>query len=96
MSDLDNLRKDLRNFQRPGKAKLLQRFFKTGKGEYGEGDIFLGLMTDKTRSIAKKYLSLDFSFISQLLASKIHEERVVAVIILTFVGMIFRPWPATL
>ncbi|PIV00576.1 DNA alkylation repair protein [Candidatus Shapirobacteria bacterium CG03_land_8_20_14_0_80_39_12] len=83
MSDLDNLRKDLRNFQRPGKAKLLQRFFKTGKGEYGEGDIFLGLMTDKTRSIAKKYLSLDFSFISQLLASKIHEERVVAVIILT-------------
>lgn len=82
MSDLDNLKKDLRSFQKPGKAKILQRFFKTGKGKYGEGDIFLGLMTDETRSVANKYFSLDFNFINQLLTSKIHEERVVAIMIL--------------
>jgi len=83
MSDLDNLKKDLRSFQRPGKAKILQRFFKTGKGEYGEGDIFLGLMTDETRSVAKKYPSLALGYISKLLASKVHEERVAVVMILT-------------
>lgn len=83
MNALDNLRKDLRKFVRPDKAKVLMRFFKTGKGEYGEGDEFLGLVTAETRSVAKKYSSLSLSDISKLLASKIHEERVVAVMILT-------------
>lgn len=83
MSDLDDLKKDLRSFQKPGKAKVLQRFFKTGKGEYGEGDEFLGLVTAETRSVAKKYQDLSLDFISQLLASKVHEERTVAVMILT-------------
>lgn len=83
MADLNSLRKDLRKFERPGKAKILMRFFKTGKGEYGEGDEFLGLMTDETRSVAKKYLNLSLPDISKLLASKVHEERVVAIMILT-------------
>ena len=82
MSDLDNLRKDLRSFQRPGKAKVLQRFFKTGPGEYGEGDVFLGLVTAETRSVAQKYPNLPLRAVAKLLASKIHEERVVAVMIL--------------
>lgn len=82
MNDLDNLRKDVRSFQKPKKAKVLQRFFKTGPGEYGEGDVFLGLVTEETRSVAKKYLSLPLPDISKLFASKIHEERVVAVMIL--------------
>jgi len=72
----------LRSFQRLEKAKILMRFFKTGKGEYGEGDEFLGLMTDETRSVAKKYFDLPLADISKLLASKLHEERVVAVMIL--------------
>lgn len=76
------MRKDLRNFVRPDKAKILMRFFKTGKGEYGEGDEFLGLMTDETRSVAKKYSNLPLPSIGKLLASKVHEERVVAVMIL--------------
>lgn len=82
MHDLNNLRKDLRNFVRPDKAKILMRFFKTGKGEYGEGDEFLGLITEETRSVAKKYSSLSLPDISKLLTSKIHEERSVAVRIL--------------
>lgn len=83
VSNFNNLKKDLRKFVRPNKAKILMRFFKTGKGEYGEGDEFLGLMTDETRSVAKKYFDLPLSDISKLLASKIHEERVTAVMILT-------------
>jgi len=83
MIDLNNLKKDLRGFVRPEKAKILMRFFKTGKGEYGEGDEFLGLMTAETRSVAFKYADLSFPEISELLDSKIHEERVVAVMILT-------------
>jgi len=82
MNNILDLKKDLRSFQRPGKAKILMRFFKTGKGEYGEGDEFLGLMTDETRSVAKKYFDLPLADISKLLASKLHEERVVAVMIL--------------
>ena len=82
MTGLEKLRKDLRSFQRLGRAKILRRFFKTGKGEYGEGDEFLGLMTAETRSVALKYLSLPLSDISKLLASKIHEERTAAVMIL--------------
>lgn len=82
MSDLDDLRKDVRSFQKPKKAKVLQRFFKTGPGEYREGDVFLGLVTEETRSVAKKYLSLSPPDISKLLASKVHEERDVAVMIL--------------
>lgn len=58
MDELKKLKKDLRNFQRPNKAGVLLRFFKTGPGEYGEGDEFLGLKTDETRSVAQKYFSL--------------------------------------
>lgn len=83
MNVLNNLKKDLRSFQRPEKAKVLQRFFKTGLGEYGEGDEFLGLMTAETRSVAQKYPQLSLDFIAELLASKIHEERVAAVMILS-------------
>lgn len=82
MSELDNLKKDLRSFLKPGRAKILLRFFKTGPGEYGEGDQFLGLKTDEVRNVAKKNSSLSFSDLSKLLASKVHEERVVAVAIL--------------
>lgn len=83
MGALDDLKKDLRKFERPEKAKILKRFFKTGKGEYAEGDEFLGLYTAETESVAKKYLDLDFSSLAKLLASKVHEERITAVMILS-------------
>lgn len=83
MAKINNLKKDLRQFERPEKAKFLKRFFKTGKGEYAEGDEFLGLMTAETRSVARKNLDLSFSDLAKLLSSKVHEERMTAVMILT-------------
>ena len=79
---LQELKKDLRRCQKPEKAKILGRFFKTGPGEYAEGDVFLGLKTADARSIAKKYSELCLSDISKLLGSKIHEHRATAVMIL--------------
>lgn len=60
-----------------------QRFFKTGKGEYGEGDIFMGLTMPEQRTIAKKYEELHHVEVQKLLNSKIHEHRMVGLIILT-------------
>ena len=59
MNLIDNLKKDIENSSSRSKAKILQRFFKTGKGEYGEGDLFLGITVPQSREIAKKYSNLD-------------------------------------
>lgn len=80
---LNNLLKEIQSKANPEKAKIYQRFFKTGKGEYGEGDIFLGLTMPQQREIAKNYTNLSFSQISKLLDSEIHEHRMQAGIILT-------------
>ena len=82
MNLIDNLKKDIENSSSRSKAKILQRFFKTGKGEYGEGDLFLGITVPQSREIAKKYSNLDIISINYLLASKIHEERLIALLIL--------------
>ncbi len=76
--------KDLQKISNPEKAKILQRFFKTGKGQYGEGDIFLGITVPEQRRIAKKYKALDLNEIQKLLLSKIHEHRLTAILILTY------------
>src|SRR4030067_1973313 len=80
---LYQLQKDLRRLVNPEKAKLLQRFFKTGKGEYGERDVFLGIIVPEQRKIASKYRTLTLKEIQELLKSKIHEERMTALFILT-------------
>ena len=79
---LDDLKLDLRKESDSEKAKILQRFFKTGKGEYGEEDIFLGITVPKQKEIAIKYESLALKDIQLLLKSKIHEERLTALLIL--------------
>ncbi|MEK7584571.1 MAG: DNA alkylation repair protein [Patescibacteria group bacterium] len=76
------LRKEIRALADSRQAKILQRFFKTGKGEYGEGDVFLGLMVPQSRTLAQKYKTLSFTDIEKLLRSAIHEERFIALLIL--------------
>lgn len=82
MGNLVNLKKDLRQQASPKKSKILASFFKTGQGQYGEGDKFLGVTVPVSRQIAKKYLALGFVDLKKILASKIHEERLVALLIL--------------
>jgi 3-methyladenine DNA glycosylase AlkD len=77
------VKKELQKLSNPKQAKLLQRFFKTGKGEYGEGDVFLGIKVGPQRSVAKKYATvISISETEKLLHSKIHEYRLVALLIL--------------
>lgn len=81
---VDSIISDLQKNRNPSKAKLLQRFFKTGRGEYGEGDVFLGVMVPAQRKIAKKYYKeISLSEIAELLKTNIHEYRLTALIILS-------------
>ncbi len=83
MSSLNNLRKEMKELSNPEKAKILQGFFKTGKGQYGEGDVFLGLVVPEQRKLVKRYWdSIGPQDLQILLNSRIHEERLIALLIL--------------
>jgi len=79
---LEQLKKELQGLADLEEAKILQRFFKTGEGEYGEGDVFLGIKVPVQRKIAKKYSGMGLYKIQELLKSKIHEHRLIGLIIL--------------
>lgn len=81
---LVNLQRDVRKLENKKKAKVLAGFFKTGEGEYGFGDVFLGIPVPQSRKIAIKYKDLGFDGILQLLRSEIHEERLIALLILVY------------
>ncbi len=83
MKYIKQICQELRSFADPSKAQLVQKYFKTGVGEYGAGDKFLGIPIPQQRSIVKKYFSLvTVEELFALLESKIHEERGVALLIL--------------
>jgi len=80
--DYQSVEKDLEKLRNPKKAKLLSGFFKTGKGEYGEGDVFIGVTVPETRAVAKKFMHVGFREIEALLNSKVHEHRLCGLLIL--------------
>jgi 3-methyladenine DNA glycosylase AlkD len=82
LSMLEELRAELRARVNPEKAAFFPKFFKTGPGEYGEGDKFLGVTVPAQRAVAKRYLALSLSDLEQLLLSEWHEERLTALIVL--------------
>ena len=82
MSTLSNLRHHLRLFQDPQKAKIYKRFFKTGPGQYGEGDSFLGLMVPDCHKVAQVYHDMLWAEVKALLSSIYHEERLIALLIM--------------
>ena len=82
--NLQSLKKDIRVRGTAARARVSLRFFKTGKGEYGEGDRFLGLTMGEQREIAKRYRDLDSSALEKLLGSLWHEERMIGLLILVF------------
>ncbi len=79
---IENLKKELEAKANPEKAKILSRFFKTGKGEYGHGDVFLGISVPMQRAAAKRYHSIPLKETEKLLSSNIHEHRLTALAIL--------------
>jgi 3-methyladenine DNA glycosylase AlkD len=82
MGSAAGVRAEIRKLGDPERARLLQRFFKTGPGEYGEGDVFLGLRVPQVRALVKKHRSLPFRSIEVLLRSRFHEERLFALLVM--------------
>ena len=82
MTDFLKIKRELRAAASKEKVAIYQRFFKTGAGEYGEGDKFLGIIVPDTHVVAKKFLYAAFDDIKKLLDSPYHEERLVAIFIL--------------
>lgn len=79
---LQEIDQDFQKLKNPDQAAVLQRFFKTGPGEYAEGDIFLGLKVPQTRTLVKKYNNLSLAEITELIKSPIHEKRLLALLLM--------------
>lgn len=82
MPTLSQLQKEIKSLSDLLYAKNLAWFFKTGKGEYGEGDKFRGLNVPTCRQLAKKFSDLTLTELDKLIRSKYHEERLIALLIL--------------
>ncbi|GAA2033714.1 DNA alkylation repair protein [Agromyces tropicus] len=78
----EQVRAALAELADPARAAASARFFKTGPGEYGEGDAFLGVTVPQVRSVAKRFAGLPLDGVRRLLSSAVHEVRLCALVIL--------------
>lgn len=78
--DAELWKQSLQEVAKPEKIAILSSFFKTGKGEYGEGDIFIGVNVPDNRAVARRFAGSDFTTIEEMLASKVHEHRLSALL----------------
>ncbi len=76
------LEKELRKYASAKRKKSNEWFFKTGVGQYGEGDKFIGISNPDVRKVVSKFVNLDFKDIKKALDSEIHEQRLAGVLIL--------------
>jgi 3-methyladenine DNA glycosylase AlkD len=81
--DAQTVISELTQLADPSRAEHSARFFKTGPGQYGEGDVFLGLTVPNTRIVARRFRDLPRADVDELLTSSIHEVRLCGVVILT-------------
>ncbi len=84
MNHAQSIRQELTNKSNKSRATHSQRFFKTGAGEYGEGDIFVGVSVPDQRKIAKKHMDISLGELSEILHSEVHEHRLMAIFILVY------------
>lgn len=75
---------ELRKRARPEKVSIYKNFFKTGPGEYGEGDVFIGVTVPDTRKIAQSFINVSLNELIPVLRSKIHEDRMCALMVLSY------------
>jgi 3-methyladenine DNA glycosylase AlkD len=76
---------ELKILENKQQAEILKKFFKTGPGEYGEGDLFLGIKVPVLRKISQKYQNIELEEIKEILYSPIHEHRMLALFILILI-----------
>lgn len=77
-----SFRSELRALRNDARANVMRRYFKTGPGDYGAGDRFLGVSVPKLRQLARQHQDLALGQVSRLLSSPWHEERLLAALIL--------------
>lgn len=82
MLTMIQIQKKLHAFASPAKQKILTSFFKCGPGQYGAGDQFIGVTVPQVRSLLPQTSGLSFSDVAELIQSPIHEERLLALLIL--------------
>jgi len=82
MDPLEAVREEIRRAADPADAVFLQRYFKTERGEYAEGDRFLGVRVPAVRRIARAHDELTVEDCARLLRSELHEERLLALLLL--------------
>ena len=75
---------ELRKLAKPEKIPIYKNFFKTGKGEYGEGDEFIGVTVPDSRKVAKANIDISYEDLAQIVKSRIHEDRLCGLIILVY------------